>query len=182
MKIFKNLMIALGALIVYSANAQHIEKTWTVQVVKYQTDQQILDTIVARKIPTNQPLDSIISQSNIAILDTPEVVTLVAVSGEDLGLYEEHITYSWLCAAAAKFHLRPCMSDMILPLRLAYRDQPLGEWLYLAAEPIQFNDGYGGDARCFLSLVNNGIWKNGILGVGDRQYFPSKRIFIFQKN
>ena len=66
----------------------------------------------------------------------PETVTLVAVRGEDLGLTAQY-TRRQFFRRARRYGLRTCRQEDALLLRLAYPNQPCGEWLIVGMDPIR---------------------------------------------
>lgn len=71
---------------------------------------------------------------------------LVRVSGADLG-FKEAVRYDRICARAKELGLELCPAEVGPALRLAYPDQPYGEWLRVVMEPIT---GSGGSLGVFL--------------------------------
>ena len=68
-----------------------------------------------------------------------EEVELVVVTSHDVGL-EGNYTTTQMFTAAAAHGLSKCPAEVGLQLRLQYDDQPSGEWLLIAMEPIAVSD------------------------------------------
>lgn len=80
---------------------------------------------------------------------------LVRVLDRDLGLKDGY-TLDELTAAAAKFDLHRLDADVAAGLREQYDDQPLGEWVLCAMDPIA-----GSDRNLevfFLERFDGGTW------------------------
>jgi hypothetical protein len=61
--------------------------------------------------------------------------------------FKEGATYSGICARALELGLELCPAEVGPALRLAYKDQPLGEWLIIAMEA--FTDSADGGLLVF---------------------------------
>jgi len=72
-------------------------------------------------------------------------VDLVVLSVAELG-FKDGAKYSEICARALELGLELCPAEVGPALRLAYKDQPRGEWLIIAMEAIA---GSGGDLHVF---------------------------------
>src|SRR5216683_1472564 len=89
---------------------------------------------------------------------------LVVLSVAELG-FKEGATYSGICARALELGLELCPAEVGPALRLAYKDQPLGEWLIIAMEAITdsadggllvFRVGHGNRGRLWWLGANPG--------------------------
>lgn len=67
-------------------------------------------------------------------------VDLVVASVAELG-FEDGATYADICAKAQELGLQICPAEVGPQLRLQYTDQPNGEWLRIAMDPIADRDG-----------------------------------------
>jgi len=76
---------------------------------------------------------------------------LVVLSVAELG-FKEGATYSGICARALELGLELCPAEVGPALRLAYKDQPLGEWLIIAMEAITDS----ADGRLLVFRVRHG--------------------------
>ena len=93
-----------------------------------------------------------------------EEIQLVNVSVADLG-YKSGATYKDICAKAKELGLEFCPNEIGPQLRLQYKNQPKGEDLYIAMEPISDS---GGDFRIFNVGHGGGdLWLGGSIGYSD---------------
>ena len=90
---------------------------------------------------------------------------LVVLSVAELR-FSKAVRYDAICAKAKDFGFELCPPEMGLALRLAYPDQPYGEWLRIAMNPIVypvypgsvpqlFVVGHGNDGRILLKDFGN---------------------------
>ena len=77
----------------------------------------------------------------ITLASTPTTLNLVVVSNADLGLLKG-ARFEETCAKAKELGLDLCPAEVGPQLRLQYKDQPRGEWLVVAMEPIKDSGGY----------------------------------------
>jgi hypothetical protein len=68
-------------------------------------------------------------------------VNLVLTTVSDLGFGENGASLGDVYARASQLGLAPCPAEAGPILRLAYPDQPLGEYLHIAMEPVARFDG-----------------------------------------
>ena len=66
---------------------------------------------------------------------------LVIVSVAELG-FSEGATFAQIIERARQLGLELCPAEVGPALRSAYKDQPKGEWLRIAMEPVADSDGY----------------------------------------
>src|SRR3989344_2730916 len=88
----------------------------------------------------------------VKVLTTLE---LVVVSVAELG-FLEGATFAQIVERARQLGLELCPAEVGPALRLAYKDQPKGEWLRIAMEPVA-----GSDGRLFVFFVgcdDDGLW------------------------
>lgn len=88
-------------------------------------------------------------------------VDLVRLSSRDIG-FEDGATYETICNKAKKLGYELCPAEVGPALRLAYTDQPNGEWLRVAMEAITDSDG----SRNVFGVVRDGdgpwlFWSDG---------------------
>jgi len=82
-------------------------------------------------------------------------VDLVLLSVKELG-FGNGAYYKDICAKALELGLELCPAEVGPALRLAYKDQPRGEWLRVAMEAITDSDG---DPRIFAVVYDSGkLW------------------------
>ena len=102
-------------------------------------------------------------------------VALVNVSAADLG-FKDGAKLSDICSRALTFGLALCPAEVGPQLRLQYMDQPKGEWLIVAMEPI--TDSNGGLSVFSVGHGGRERWLNGNDGHPDYFYNGSYR-FVF---
>lgn len=102
-------------------------------------------------------------------------VDLVVASVAELG-FKKGAKYSEICARALELGLELCPAEVGPALRLAYKDQPRGEWLIIAMEAIT---GSGGGLDVFyVGRGVGGLWLRGSGGRPDR-FWGSGGRFVF---
>lgn len=84
--------------------------------------------------------DDILGKSAFTVIGQPTDIDLVIVTVAELG-YEKGATRADIYKRAAEFGLEPCPAEVGPALREQYMDQPKGEWLLIAMEPILDSDG-----------------------------------------
>jgi len=104
---------------------------------------------------------------------------LIRISGADLG-FKEAVRYDQICAKAKELGLELCPAEVGPALRLAYPDQPYGDWLRIAMESISDSGGYlwifgvfRGDVDRWLGAGYGG--PDGLWGPGDVWVFVLPR-------
>jgi len=105
-----------------------------------------------------------------------EEIQLVNLSVADLG-FKSGATYGNICAKAKELSLELCPNEVGPQLRLQYKDQPKGEYLRIAMEPIA-----GLDGRLCVFYVEHGeggLWLRGSYGDSDHFWDASSR-FVFR--
>jgi hypothetical protein len=95
--------------------------------------------------------DEILGRPRFPYASQPREVRLAVLSGRELGFADAEPLAS-LYARARRQGLELCPAEVGPQLRLAYRDQPPGETLHIAMEPVATWDG----APTILALANYG--------------------------
>ena len=111
----------------------------------------------------------------ILFTELAEELRLVVVSVDALG-FKNGANYQDICAKAKSFNLGLCPAELGPLLRSQYLDQPKGESLYVAMEPII--DSSGRPRIFWLVLDGDAPWLNGRGGLTDF-IWPPERCFIF---
>jgi len=103
--------------------------------------------------------------NRIQVSQSQVQLDLVVLSVAELR-FSKAVRYDAICAKAKDFGFELCPPEMGLALRLAYPDQPYGEWLRIAMNPIVypvypgsvpqlFVVGHGNDGRILLKDFGN---------------------------
>jgi hypothetical protein len=105
----------------------------------------------AAKIKIGDTADEILGRPAFLYVTSKTDVELTLVSASDLGAVSAS-SLADVYKRAQKFGLTPCPAEVGPQLRLEYRDQPVGEALDIAMEPVAT---YSGELTV-LALVNFG--------------------------
>jgi len=73
----------------------------------------------------------------LSVATARATVELVRLTVGALGFAASEASYQRVCETAARVGLARCLPEVALRLRLTYRDQPIGEFLRIAMEPIE---------------------------------------------
>jgi hypothetical protein len=120
--------------------------------------------------------NDILGKPAFAVSSVEEEIQLANVSVADLG-FKNGANYGDICAKAKELGLELCPNEVGPQLRLQYKDQPKGEWLRIAMEPITDSDG-----NLDLFSVGRGggdLWLSGNDSNSDRFWDASSR-FVFR--
>jgi hypothetical protein len=99
-------------------------------------------------------------------------IDLVVASVAELG-FEQGARRDRIYARAKELGLEPCPAEVGPQLRLQYKNQPMGEWLLIAMEPIT---GSGGDLKIFCVKHDEaGLWLPSGCGSPDALWSPGGR-------
>ncbi|OGM93553.1 hypothetical protein A2935_02910 [Candidatus Wolfebacteria bacterium RIFCSPLOWO2_01_FULL_47_17b] len=110
--------------------------------------------------------NDILGKPEFKTAEIKEEIDLVNISVAELG-FKKGATRKDIYDRALQLGLEFCPAEVGPQLRLQYPDQPLGEWLLVAMEPITDSDGtlYVFDVEC----NDDGRWLNG--NYGNPDYF-----------
>jgi hypothetical protein len=151
----------------------HIWRTTTLG--SYKGVNAYRDALDAAKIKIGDAADEILGRAAFPYAREKTVVELTVVSAAELGV-ESESSLADFYNRARQLGLMLCPAEVAPQLRLDYRDQPFGETLIIAMEPVNT---YSGEPT-ILSLVN---WGSGLalLGGTGRSDFmvPSYLRFVF---
>jgi hypothetical protein len=98
--------------------------------------------------------------NRITFLQTDTTLNLVLTTVSDLGFGEDGASLKDIYERASRLGLALCPAELGPALRLAYLDQPLGEYLRLAMQPVARSDGKATDFTVAKGLA-------GLLLIGD---------------
>lgn len=121
----------------------------------------------------------ILGKSEFTVASEETEVDLVVVSVGELG-FKEGATRKDIYERAQELGLALCPSEVGPQLRLQYKDQPQGEWLLVAIDPIADSDG-----RPFVFHVEHddkGLWLRSYCGLPGRIWAAGSRwVFLRRK-
>jgi hypothetical protein len=109
------------------------------------------DALEAAKIKIGDAADEILGRPAFSYVREKTIAELTVVSAAELGVGAES-TLADVYHRGSQLGLLLCHPEVGPQLRLDYRDQPLGESLLIAMEPVRTYDG----APTILSLMNFG--------------------------
>jgi hypothetical protein len=134
------------------------------------------DALDTAGIKVGVSADEILGRPAFAYTTLKLDMELANVSAAELGLEGEASSHSEIYARAKRIGLELCPAEVGPQLRLDYRNQPLGEALDIAMEPVAT---YSGDLT-ILALVNfgSGLALIGSDGRSDAMV-PRTRRFVF---
>ena len=134
-------------------------RTWrTITIGSYKGVNAYRDALDEAKIKIGDAADEILGRAGFPYAREETVVELTVVSAAELGV-ESESSLADFYNRARQLGLMLCPAEVALQLRLDYRDQPLGETLIIAMEPVNT---YSGEPT-ILSLVN---WGTGLALLG----------------
>jgi len=115
----------------------------------------------------------ILSKITVATKETE--LELVIASVAELG-FKKGAKYSDICDRIKELGYDLCPAEVGPQFRLQYENQPNGEWLRVAMDPIKDSDG---GLRVFHVLRgDDGLWLNTSYGNPDDVWFP-EYVFVF---
>ena len=120
--------------------------------------------------------NDILSKPAFTVAGASEEIQLVNVSVADLG-FKNGATYKDICTKAKELGLELCPNEVGPQLRLQYKDQPKGEWLRIAMEPIIDSGGHLG----IFNIVHydGDLWLLGDYGDSVR-FWNADYCFVFR--
>jgi hypothetical protein len=127
------------------------------------------DALDIAKIKIGDSADEILGRPAFPYARTKTGVELAVFSAADLGVESDQVSLAEVYRRARQAGLELCPAEVGPQLRLDYRNQPLGEALDIAMEPVAT---YGGEPT-ILTLAN---WGTGLLLIG-RDGRPESTVF-----
>jgi len=135
-------------------------RTWrTTTIGSYKGVNAYRDALDAAKIKIGDAADEILGRAAFPYAREKTVVELTVVSAAELGVESDESSLSDVYERARQVGLNLCPAEVGPQLRLDYHNQPLGEALDIAMEPVAT---YSGDLT-ILTLVN---WGTGLMLIG----------------
>jgi hypothetical protein len=133
--------------------------TWkTISLGTFKSNFAMFDTLDATGIHVGDLAAQVLHRPSFTIGNVKMNVQLVVLSAADLG-FGEPVPLAELYAQARKLGYELCPPEVVAQLRLQYLNQPLGEFLNIAMEPIATFEG----ELTSLSIANGGA---GLMIVG----------------
>jgi len=134
------------------------------------------EALAAERVRIGDSADEILGRPAFFYARTPKQVELVVLSSAELGLEADAVSHAEVYQRAKQMGVELCPAEVGPQLRLAYRNQPLGEALDIAMEPVST---YAGEPT-ILALVNFGT---GLALIGadgaSESMVPRTRRFVF---
>jgi hypothetical protein len=112
----------------------------TIRLGNFKNVDDIFKAFLANNLKIDNCANDILRSPQFTLTLIETEIQLVCVSVSDLG-FKEGATYQNIYDKAKEFGLEFCPSEAGPQLRLQYKDQPVGEWLRVAMEPIADSEG-----------------------------------------
>jgi len=120
-------------------------------------------------------IGQVIFSIKITVATKETELELVIASVAELG-FKKVAKYSDICDRIKELGYDLCPAEVGPQLRLQYKNQPNGEWLRVAMEPIEDS---GGDLDVFrVKRVDDDLWLNAGCGSPDYVWSP-EGVFVF---
>ncbi len=160
----------LGAQSQVNVNKPAHFQTWrTITLGTYKGVDAYRDALDSARIRIGDSADEILGRPAFPYARTKTGVELAVLSAADLGVESDQSSLAEVYQRAREAGLELCPAEVGPQLRSDYRNQPLGEALDIAMEPVAT---YSGDPT-ILTLVN---WGTGLLLIG-RDGRPESMVF-----
>lgn len=150
-------------------NPAHFQVWRTITLGSYKGVDAYRDALDIAKIKIGDSADEILGRPAFPYARTQTGVELAVLSAADLGVESDRASLLEVYQRARQAGLELCPAEVGPQLRLDYRNQPLGEALDIAMEPVAT---YGGEPT-ILTLAN---WGTGLLLIG-RDGRPESTVF-----
>jgi hypothetical protein len=147
----------------------HLQIWRTITLGTYKGVDAYRDALDSARIRIGDSADEILGRPAFPYARTKTGVELAVLSAADLGVESDQSSLAEVYQRAREAGLELCPAEVGPQLRLDYRNQPLGEALDIAMEPVAT---YSGD-RTILTLAN---WGTGLLLIG-RDGRPESMVF-----
>jgi hypothetical protein len=147
----------------------HFQVWRTITLGSYKGVDAYRDALDIATIKIGDSADEILGRPAFPYARTNTGVELAMLSAADLGVESDQASLAEVYQRARQAGLELCPAEVGPQLRLDYRNQPLGEALDIAMEPVAT---YGGEPT-ILTLAN---WGTGLLLIG-RDGRPESMVF-----
>jgi hypothetical protein len=147
----------------------HFQVWRTITLGSYKGVDAYRDALDIAKIKIGDSADEVLGRPAFPYARTQTGVELAVLSAADLGVESDRASLAEVYQRARQAGLELCPAEVGPQLRLDYRNQPLGEALDIAMDPVAT---YGGEPT-ILTLAN---WGTGLLLIG-RDGRPESTVF-----
>ncbi len=133
----------------------------TIKLGNYKNADEFRKALKKNGFKTGDWANDILDKPAFTVAGAEEEIQLVNVSVADLG-FKNGATYKGICAKAKELGLELCPNEVGPQLRLQYKDQPKGEHLCIAMEPI--TDSFGNLSIFHVGHDDDVLWLYGYYG------------------
>src|SRR4029450_6201039 len=137
----------------------HLQIWRTITLGTYKGVDAYRDALDSARIKLGLSADEILGRPAFPYAKMKTDVKLAVLSAAELGVQSDESSLSDVYERARRVGLELCPAEVGLQLRLEYRNQPLGEALDIAMEPVATYSG----APTILTLAN---WGTGLILIG----------------
>ena len=165
--------------VIISAAATPVWKTITVGT--FANTFAIRNALYAADCVSGDLADEVLARPSFTLSATKTSVDLVALSVVELGLQTETASLAEIYARAKELGFRLAATEVGPQLRLQYFDQPIGEFLNVAMEPVKTWEG----EPVILTVANGGagLMLIGVdVGANAKFYSSSRFLFVRRAN
>ncbi|MDD5437804.1 MAG: hypothetical protein PHC70_01525 [Patescibacteria group bacterium] len=144
------------------------------------TEEQLEADLEKSKINVSEYARHMMKQKEFTTENKPEQADLVRLKVRDIFSNLESHTTDEIYKKAEELGLELCPAEVGPRLRLDYKDQPLGEWFYIAMK--QINDPDGGPGVFRLARSTDGLWLGDLWASPRSAWGPDDElVFRFRK-
>jgi hypothetical protein len=156
------------------AHAPQVVPWRTITLGMFKRQRALLNALDDAHIHIGESAEEALHAAAFMVSQDSSTVQLVVLKAEDLGFDSDMVRLGDIYVKARQLGFALCRPEIAVYLRLAYRDQPLGDFLRVAMEPLMT---YRGDA-IDLTLANTGtgLLLLGGSGSGDTQLAASTQL------
>ena len=142
--------------------------TWkTISLGSFASTWALFDALDTAGVHIGDTAEEILHRPAFTVSKVKTRLQLVILAAADLG-FGEHVSLAAFYARAQQLGYELCTPEVVVQLRLQYRDQPVGEFLNIAMDPMATFDGQ----LTGLSVANGGA---GLMIVGEPLSLDSVR-------
>lgn len=139
----------------------------------FQNADAIREVIQKAGMRINDYADGMLGRIPLSAGEADIKVALLSVA--DLG-FKDGAKYREICKRAKELGLELCPAELGPQLRLQYENQPEGEWILIAMEPVASSSG----PRLFtVALGNNDLWLSSRNVASDYDFWNNDNRFVF---